>query len=41
MIGQRGRGLFGYEVGLPGCKFEHHGLLFPTGPVPPLFPFQQ
>jgi len=35
MIGQRGRGQFGSEVGLSRCKIDHHGLLFPIGPCAP------
>jgi hypothetical protein len=35
MIGQQGRGQSGYEVGLSGRKFDHHGLLLPRGPCAP------
>ena len=35
MIGQQGRGQSGYEVGLFGRKFDHHGLLLPRGPLGP------
>jgi len=35
MIGQHGRGKSGYEVGLSGRKFDHHGLLLRRGPCAP------
>jgi len=45
MIGQHGRGQSGYEVGLSGRKFDHHGLLLPRGPcarsVSPSLPPQE
>jgi len=28
-------GQFGSEIGLSGCKVDHHGLLFPRGPCAP------
>jgi len=35
MIDQQGKGQSRFEVGLSGCKFDHHGLLFPKGPCAP------